>query len=131
MTHSREESHGSCPLCTLDMDVEVRRSDTISAGKSKSKGRLSQVEITHRLEAEDIVEFLPLMKEYLEDRGYGELWVTVAPVAEGQLPKGYSKMQERWANVVGYKYGNQVKYVATSTSAQDTIETLRNEGYGE
>jgi len=132
MNHARD-SRGVCPLCKIDTDVEVRREDTISSGEGLPEGRLSQQEITQRLESEVMQELLPLMEEYLEDRsddGEGDTWVTVAEVADDQLPAGYSQTQEKWANVVGYTFHGRVKYISTRGNAEDTIESLKEAGYG-
>lgn len=134
MNHASDDHHGRCPLCALDGEYDVRREDEISGGEGVPQGRLSQQEIRQRIESETMQELLPIVEEYLEDRsedGEADLWVTVAPVADGQLPMGYSKAQERWANVVGYIYGNRVKYISSSPAAEETIETLRENGYGD
>lgn len=128
MTHSKNSAHGVCPLCKLDVDVEVRREDEISGGK------LSGQEIRRRLESEDIQELLPLMREYLDDRtdgdDEGDLWVTVVEVKDGQLPAGYSSTQERWANVIGYTLAGRKKFITQTDSLQETISSLRENGYG-
>lgn len=133
MTHTRQ-GRGVCPLCKLDVEIEVRREDEISSGENLPPGRLNQQEITQRIDSEVMQQLLPLMDEYLADRAdaddEGDLWVTVARVADGQLPAGYSKAQERWANVVGYTLGGRVKYVSTEPNAEETIESLKEAGYG-
>jgi len=133
MTHTRD-GRGVCPLCKLDVDVEVRRDDKISSGENLPPGRLSQMEIAQRIESEAMQELLPLMEEYLNDKAEaddeGDLWVTVARVADGQLPAGYSKAQERWANVVAFTLSGRVKYVSTEPNAEETIESLKEAGYG-
>lgn len=131
MLHSRERD-AQCPLCALDGDYEVRRDDAISAAVGAPEGRLTAQEIRQRIETEAMQELLPLLEEYLEDYGAKtELWVTVAEVADGDLPAGYTEAQERWANVVGFRRGGVVSYITKEPAAKETIEKIREEGYGE
>lgn len=121
MTHARDEKR-LCALCVLDSDIDVRRDDNM-AGKS-----VIQQEVRQRLEAETLVELLPLMDEYVTDAFDGDVWMTVERF-EGKLPAGYSEAQERWINVVGYTTSNMKKYITTDPNARETIETLKENGY--
>lgn len=131
MLHSRERD-GQCPLCALDSDYEVRLDDEISAGMNVPEGRLTSQEIRQRIETEAMQELLPLLAHYLADYGAKtELWVTVAEVVDGDLPAGYTEAQERWANVVGFRRGGRISYITKEPGAKETIEKIREKGYGD
>lgn len=124
MMHAKDADR-RCPLCHLDVDVDVRRDAEIPGGSIK------QQEIRQRIDAETMEELLPLMDEYLEDTsddGY-DLWVAVSGL-DGTLPAGYSEAQERWVNVVVYRFGAMKKCITLEQNARETIETLRGNGYG-
>lgn len=120
--HAKDERR-ACPLCRVDIGVEVRREDDIGDQGLKAQ------EVRQRIEAETMAELLPLMQEYVEDRFDGELWVTVERF-DGKLPAGYTEAQERWVNVIGYRSGAMANYVVTAPAAKETIESLRDNGYG-
>lgn len=117
-----------CPLCVLDGDYEVRREAGIPPD-SMGRTSVSQQEVRQRLESEHLKELLPLMAEYLDDIDEGPMYLTVERF-DGDMPAGYSEAQERWINVVVYEFGCSEKALTASPSARDTIEALRNEGYG-
>lgn len=125
--HSRENDHGRCPACILEEqghDVDARFDGDVPGR------RVNQQEVRQRLDAETVVELLPLVEEYLDDTGNGPVYV-VPEKFEGGLPAGYSEAQERWVNVVVYEFGARRKAISAEPSARETIKTLRSEGYGD
>lgn len=132
MLHTREEGRRRCPLCHLDMDVEVCRDAGLPEDATGSTS-LSGTEIAQRIPAEMMEELLPLMAAYLEDQ-QGEdytMYVTVGGCPKDDLPAGYTAAQERWANAVVYHFGGREKAITSVPPARSTIETLREEGYGD
>lgn len=128
MTFAREERR-RCPLCALDGEYDVRPGADLPGNRLGSED-VTQNEVRQRLEAEDLEELLPLMDEYLEDVDQGPMHVTVARF-DGTMPAGYSEGQERWINVVVYRFSGMEKAITSSGDAQETIENLRSEGYGD
>lgn len=126
--HSRQRKR-MCPACELDMDVQIRHDAPLPANKL-GMGTLTQTDVRLRLDAETIVELLPLMEEYLDDtQGEANMWLSTEKF-EGKLPAGYSEAQERWVTVVGYTFGSREKAITQDSNAKETIETLRENGYG-
>lgn len=123
MMHARKERR-ECVLCSLDETFEVRRDKEIPGEEIK------QVEVRQRLESEDLKELLPLMDEYLHDIADDpELYLTVGKY-EGDMPAGYSEAQESAINVVMFRTGAMERCITKAPNAQETIETLKEEGYG-
>lgn len=113
--------HDWCPACELDLPVKL---DT-----PHDHQPVSEVEFRQRLEADTVEELVPLLREYLSDRrGEADVWVTHMRW-DGSLPAGYTE-QERFVPVVAYAWGARGKYISTNPAAEDTIRSLRNEGYG-
>lgn len=111
---------GLCPACATDVDIEVRRDDVL---------RAKPLDLQWAVESETLVELIPLVLEYLEDRGEGPAWLAMAEVRKRMLPAGYTE-QERWFNVLRYRFGSMDKTIMREENARETIETLRGEGYG-
>lgn len=112
----------ACPACTTG--VEARPDEFMEESRPPEP-----LDLQWHIEGETMQELLPLMETYLDDRDQGPLWVSVAELPEDLLPAGYTR-QERWFNVVRYRWGARVKTMMHDESARETIETLRDEGYG-
>lgn len=111
--------HTFCAACELDL--EFRPDDTLGTP-------LGHDEFTQRMEADTLREIVPLMREYLEDSGEGPMWVTHFSFS-GTMPAGYTE-QERFVVALGYEWGSLEKHLLTDPNARQTIETLRERGYG-
>lgn len=110
-----------CAACALDIEA---RPDDYPGDKP-----LSDEEFRNRITAQTLADLVPLVEEYVEDRqDEPEVWLAHKPW-EGELPAGYSE-QERYVLMVGYKWNNRAKYVSSESSAVQTIEALRANGYG-
>ena len=109
-----------CPCCVTG--VEARPEDVITDVKP--------IDLRWKIEPETMVEAIELIQEYLDDVGEGPLWIAVARLKRGYLPAGYTE-QERWFNVLKYEFGSMEKTLVRQDNAEETIETLRENGYGE
>lgn len=108
-----------CVAC--DHDVEVRLDVDVP-------GELKPMAIRNPIKDDTLVELYGLMGSYLDDiEEGGEHFVTLEGY-EGQLPAGYAET-ERVVNVIVYYFGSCIKAIDTEQSAQETIETLRGNGY--
>lgn len=114
--------HTHCIAC--EFDVEVRLDDTPTSDTPPLTN-----EFTNRLEWETVQSLIPLMREYVADEWGTDLFVTHV-AWEGELPAGYTE-QERFFAVIGYEKTVTVGYVMTDPAGKATVETLRDEGYGE
>lgn len=111
-----------CAACHHDLDVDVDRE---VAGPP-----LKDAEFRNRLTQEELEELVPVMEEYLDDsQDEVNMWLTHSKW-DRDLPAGYSE-QERFIPVIGYQFGAREKYILDAKNAKDTIETLKENGYGD
>lgn len=113
------ERGDDCPCCIHGIEA---RPDGFEDSVKPSKLRW-------QVEPETMLEVIPLMEEYLDDMDQGPMWVSVATVPKTHLPAGYT-VQERWFNVLRYRWESWVKTLMIESNAQETIESLRDAGYG-
>jgi hypothetical protein len=87
-------------------------------------------EFRNRLDASDVEYLLPPLREFLDDVGDGEcpIWVTQMK-RSGDLPAGYTE-QERFIPAIGFCPTAVEKYIITTQKATETVENLRENGYG-
>lgn len=112
------ERGDDCPCCITGIESRPDAYDN----------PISQLDLRWQVEPETMVELIPLMEEYLEDKNQGPMWVTVAELPKSELAAGYTK-QERWFNILQYRWGSFVKTICRESEASETIETLRKNGY--
>lgn len=110
---------GECPCC--ETGVESRAEEFIGE-------KTTPEDLRWQIEHETLVELLPVMVNYLEERGQGPLWVAVAELDRDVLPAGYNP-PERWFNVIRYRFGSWEKTIMANANAEETLQTLRDEGY--
>lgn len=108
-----------CPCCATGVEA---RPDAYDKG-------VDQLDLRWQIEPETMKELLRLMEPYLDDEGKGPMWVTVAELPKSELAAGYTE-QERWINVVQYEWDPYLKTLSRQSNAEETIETLREHGYG-
>jgi hypothetical protein len=116
-------SSDRCPACHLDTDIAVRATHDVS-------GRMSETTLRNRIGWGTFVELVSLLGAYLDDRENGPLFLTSDAWPGDDLPAGYNE-PERWVTLVGYEWGATYKYIESEQSAQETIESLRDAGYGD
>lgn len=120
-----DESDGrkrKCPCCLLDLEPNLDR--------TPENTHLTESEFRGRMEWETLESLVPLSREYLDDvtDHETEMWATHIPL-DRSLPAGYTE-QERFVFLLGYRFQLRHKYVLTETEAEETIQTLREKGYG-
>lgn len=113
-----------CPACHLDeVTVEPER---------EVPGSATSREVRNRLSAEDVEDLYPLMREYVYDDDTPGKELALVPFKfGGTMPAGYSEAQERWLVAIVYKWGIREKAITKSSNANETAQTLREEGYGD
>lgn len=114
------ERGDDCPCCSIGVEARPEAYDK----------PVGQLDLRWQVEPDTMKELLRLMEPYLDDNDQGPMWLTVAELPESELAAGYTK-QERCFNVIQYQWGSFVKTVCRQSDAEDTIETLRENGYGE
>ena len=112
------ERNAPCPCCQTN----------IEARPGGFNGYTSSEDLRWHIEPDTMLELLPLVEEFVDDEGL-EAWVAVAELDKKQLPAGYTQ-QERWYNVVCISGTVSVKYLMHDSQARETIENLRDAGYG-
>lgn len=116
----KKSREGLCPACETGVDV---RHDEVPGG------RLVNREFRNRITHETMVTLIRIMRPYLDDKGEGPMWIGVQGWPEDeQLPAGYTEA-ERYQNVLVYDWGNRQKAIIMEHNAQQTIQTLQEEGY--
>jgi len=113
-----DEGTGGCIAC--ECDIEARPGFEI--GQS-----LNDTEFRSRVTYSTARELVPILQDYLQERGEGPVFVTHI-AWNGTLPAGYTE-QERFVPFVSYEFGVMAKHISTERSAQQTIEDLREEGF--
>lgn len=113
------ERGDDCPCCATGVEARPNAYDE----------GINQLDLRWQIEPDTMKELLRLMEPYLDDNDQGPIWVTVAELPKSELAAGYTE-QERWFNVVQYRWGSRLKTQSRQSNAKETIETLRENGYG-
>lgn len=116
------ERDAPCPCCVTDAEA---RPDAFMDG---AEHPVEQEDLRWHIEPDTMIELIPLVREYLDDRGAGPFYVSVAELGLDLLPVGYTE-QERWFNVLMIDGSMTRKTLMQESEARETIENLRSNGY--
>lgn len=110
-----------CPACMTDMEVRLR---------GEVPGHPNDYSVRSPIPEALFAELYQIVREYLEsNQDEVEIYASLDRYP-GDLPAGYTET-ERVFNVLVYRFGARIKAVDSEPNARETIETLREHGFGE